>query len=164
MESSPGWIAAGTAAAALILNIAFVLWRGGQNSASHAVDLGKMESRLAQTVAETGRELENRQDQATKNIGEAISGIRQQMEINEKKTLGEMHGLSDQIRKVEIWVRDEFVRKETFREIIADMKNIVTEQGRTMNIGVQSVRDAIISMATGAGNGSRHKDGRSHEE
>jgi len=145
----PVWVAALVSLATFLMTAGLVLWRGGRNSANNTLDLGKMESRLAQTIAETARDLEDRQDSATKNIAESIAGLRQQMELNEKETMTEVHGLSDQIRRVEIWARDEFVRKESFREICARIENTVAEQGRNMNIAVQSVRDAIMSLETG---------------
>jgi len=145
----PIWIATAVSLASLGLTAGLVLWRGGRNSANSALALGKMESRLAQTIAETARDLEERQDESTKNIGESIAGLRQQMELNEKETMGEVHGLSDQIRKVEIWARDEFVRKESFREICARIENTVAQQGRDLNNAVQRVRDAIMSLASG---------------
>jgi uncharacterized Fe-S cluster-containing MiaB family protein len=150
----PAWIAAGMAVLSFILSIGLVVWRGGRSS---VVDLTKMESRLAQTIAESSRELETRQDSAIKMFGESVSAIREQMRLNEKDTLRGLHELSERLRSVEIWARDEFVRKESFREVCMRIENTVAEQGRTVNAALQSVRDALMNAVT---NGKI--DGRDH--
>jgi len=63
-----------------------------------------------------------------------------------KISLGSMHDLSDQIRKVEIWTRDEFVRKESFRDICTRIESIVAEQGRTLNSAVQGLQNPLSGL------------------
>lgn len=130
----------------LTLSAAILIFNGGWGLSRK---LSSMESRLAQTIAETSRELEARQDTATRMFGETAAAMREQMRLNEKETIDEIHQLSERMSDVEKWARDEFVRKESFREIVADIKNIVAEQARNMNNAVQSVRAAVMSIATG---------------
>jgi hypothetical protein len=134
------------AGSTLALSVAILIFNGGWGLSRK---LGSMESRLAQTIAEASRELEDRQDNATSMFGETASALREQMRLNEKETIGELHQLSERMSDVEKWARDEFVRKESFREIVADIKNIVAEHARNMNNAVQNVRSAVMSIAAG---------------
>lgn len=142
----PAWFVAGASWLSLIVVVGLNLWRGGKNSAA---DLSKLESRLIQTISEAGRNMEDRLDQTAKMFGESLAAVRQQIALNEKESIAEMHQLSDQVRKVEIWARDEFVRKESFREVCTRIENSVAEQGRNVNAALQSVRDALMTAVTG---------------
>lgn len=153
---SPAWIATSAAVVAVLLNIVLVLWRGGRNSAD---DLSKMESRITQTIAETARDMEARHDEIAKQVGDSINAIRETMRLNEKELVDDIHSLADDVRKVEIWARDEFVRKESFREVAADIRTMMLENMRNVNSSVQSVRDAIIQAIT---TGKVPRDGRDH--
>jgi hypothetical protein len=144
MEAS--YILAAAAIATFALSLGLLIFNGGWGLSGK---LNKMESRLAQTVAETARDLEARQDALARQVGESIEGLRRQMTLSEKEAATEMHRISDAIRKVEIWARDEFVRKESFREVCARIETTVTENARSVNTAVQSLRDAILSIATG---------------
>lgn len=145
------------AAGALAWGIGVTIFKGGRGfsgefgkiSEAHAKDMTAMESRLAQTVAETARDLEGRIEQSTRFSGEAVSAIRQKMQDNELDTLKGMHELGERLSSVEKWARDEFVRKESLREILGDFKNSVVDQIRQVQAGMESVRAAIMSIATG---------------
>ena len=140
-DSELAWI---VAALALAWAIGVTIFKSGKG---FSTAMTAMESRLAQTIAETARDLEDRQDKSTAMFGESVKAVREQMVINEKQTVSELHQLSDQIRKVEIWARDEFVRKDSFREICARIET-----------AVESVREAIMAIATG------RQDGRDHRQ
>lgn len=111
--------------------------------------LNRMESRLAQTIAETSRDLEDRMDMSTRQAGESITAIRQHMQGNEVNSLKGMHELGDRLSSVEKWARDEFVRKESFEKSFERLENTVAEQGRELNQGMQSLREAVLRLATG---------------
>ena len=153
----PAWIAAGFAGLALAMNFVVTIWRGGKTSATN---LTKMESRLTQSIAEVERNLESRQEAAIKMYGESISAIREQMRLNEKETIDDINDIRVIVKGVEIWARDEFVRKESFREVATDMKNTMLENMRNVNAAVQSVRDAITAAIMGK---SIKQDGRAHD-
>jgi hypothetical protein len=152
-DASLTWIIAG---AALVASAGQMIFNSGwglsgklsKMERSQSKELTSMESRLAQTVAETARDLENRQDRSIIAFGESIKSVREQLVLNEKSSLGDRHALSDQIRKVEIWARDEFVRNESFREVCARIENIVAEQGRTLNNAVQGLHESIVGLVT----------------
>lgn len=146
MPMSAETILAIIAVVTLLFSVGVLIFNGGWGLSGR---LTKMESRLAQTIAETARDLEDRQDASARMMGETVKAMREQMAINDKEAMAGMHQLSDKIRSVEIWARDEFVRKESFREVCSRIENTVTEQSRTVNSAVQSVRDAIIALATG---------------
>lgn len=143
---APAWIAAGAAVLAVVLNIALHVWRGGKHSVA---DLKALESRLTQTIAEVARDLETKSDDIAKMVGDSITAIREQMRLNEKELVDDIHQLSERMSDVEKWARDEFVRKESFREVAADMKNTMLENRRDVNAAVQSLRDTILSAITG---------------
>src|SRR5262249_32426113 len=113
-----------------------------------AAALVKVESRLAQTVAESVRELEERQDAATRMFGESVAAVREQMHIKEKESLKGLFDISERLGSVEKWARDEFVRKESFREVCSRIENVVAEQGRNMNAALQSMTNTLMSLAT----------------
>jgi hypothetical protein len=152
-DASLTWIIAG---AALVASAGQMIFNSGwglsgklsKMERSQSKELTSMESRLAQTVAETARDLEERHERTTEAFGETIKAVREQLVLNEKESTHEMHNLSDQIRKVEIWTRDEFVRKESFRDICARIENIVAEQGRTLNNAVQGLHESIVGLVT----------------
>jgi hypothetical protein len=163
-------ITASIAVLAFLLSLGALVFKGGwgiggkfsKMAEAQSAALTAMESRLAQTVAESARDLEFRIENSTKLFGETILGIRQQMANNEKEVLEEMHILSDKVRQVEIWARDELVNKESFDAVCTRIENTVAQQGRDVNSAVQSVRDAIIALATKPGNYKQAKiDSRS---
>jgi hypothetical protein len=150
-DASLTWIIAG---AALVASAGQMVFNSGwglsgklsKMERSQTKELTAMESRLAQTVAETARDLEERHERTAEAFGESIRAVREQLVLNEKDSLGSMHDLSDQIRKVEIWTRDEFVRKESFRDICTRIESIVAEQGRTLNSAVQGLHETIVGI------------------
>lgn len=136
-----GWIAAGISFASLIILAGTHVWHGGKG---YATDLSKMESRLTQTVAETARDMETRHDDIAKMVGDSIAAMREQMRLNEKEIVNDIHDLSERMSDVEKWARDEFVRKESFREVAARIETTVAEQGRSMQDAINGVRSAIM--------------------
>ena len=155
-DASLTWIIAGVA---LVVSAGQMIFNSGwglsgklsKMERSQSKELTSMESRLAQTVAETARDLENRQDQSISAFGESIRSVREQLVLNRESALSGRHELNDQIRKVEIWARDEFVRNESFREVCARIETSVASQARQVDASVEKMRDAILVLATSGG-------------
>lgn len=128
------------ATVAMLGNAIVVVFNGGfglsgklnKLERSHTAAITAMESRLAQTIAETARDLEDRQERLSGAFAESVKAVREQLVITDKAAMEERHQLSDQIRKVEIWVRDRF-----------------SEQDRETNAAIQSMRNSLMQLATG---------------
>ena len=119
-----GTIIALVACLALLLNVGLTIYSGGWNLSNKIAD---MEGRLRRDLNELKTELETRQDATARNNGEGLSALRQKM------------------HEVEIWVRDTFVRRDSFLAVISEVKTGLNDLGTRLEKRLERMETKIDS-------------------
>ena len=109
-------------ALALVFNIGLSIYSGGWNLSNKIAD---MEARLRNDIIEAKTELETRQDTSTRENGEGLAAIRQK------------------VHEVEMWIRDTFVRRDSFLQVIAEVKTGFNDLGTRLEKRLDRMEEKI---------------------
>jgi hypothetical protein len=87
--------------------------------------LAQVEKRLTEKITEERQEIEQAHrvaiETAKREVGETVSAIR--LKIGEVETA---------VNKFESWVLKEFVRRDSFEKVIAEVRTAMSEMGRSL--------------------------------
>lgn len=116
--------------------------------------LGRMEAGLRDAISEhrtqidteiggMRRDLTADADRVRREAGEATAALR-----------AKIHEVEERIRDVEVWARDEFIRKESFLLVTGEVKAAMAKQTETIDMRLNQVAAELkavqIAMATAA--------------
>jgi hypothetical protein len=86
-----------------------------------------MEKRLSIAITAVKTDLEERQDKAAREHGEALSALRQK------------------IHEVEMWARDTFVRRDSFLAVVNEVKSGFNDLGKRIEQRLERMEEKIDS-------------------
>lgn len=100
--------------------------------------LTRVEISLREEIASSRTEVETRQDEKSREVGETISALKEQLRIVEQRW-------SEKIREIELYCRDTFVRRDGFYKVREEMANDIRALGEKLEQRLERMEAKIDS-------------------